>query len=135
MRTDSVKEVINYINNSKSGDAKYYDENGSLIRTEKYFNDNRYDKRSFYWFSVALCFSFILFSKNVNAQLKTDIENLKEKYTKHDLVRWQKELNIDIGLENDNIVITQNSIDEDLFLNESATQYSKESVSYSTFFR
>lgn len=57
-----------------------------------------------------------------------------KKYPNSDLVRLVNEVEIEITLENDQIKIKQTSVEEDLFLNESAFQHSKESVHYSSFY-
>ena len=70
------------------------------------------------------------------AQLTKDWSYYKAKYPKTNVVRLNNELSINIGIEKSgDISITQTSLNEDLFLNEAATQYSKESVSYSTFYK
>ena len=91
---------------------------------------NKDKSNIFHLFLFIAVFLFVLPSV---AQSNTGLTYYKEKYSTDNLIRLHRELNIDIKLENDNILITQTSLDENLFLNESATQYSKESINYSTF--
>jgi len=69
------------------------------------------------------------------SQNKQELINLKKKYPKANLVRLSTEAIIDIKLEKDQLKISQETIDEDLFLNETANLYSKASVNHSTFFQ
>lgn len=78
-------------------------------------------------------FFFFVYSLSGYAQSEFDFNYYKEKYPDKNLVRLKREITINIGLENDEIIISQTSIDETIFLNETATQFSKGSVSYSTF--
>jgi len=59
---------------------------------------------------------------------------LKSKYPDESLVLLSEERLVDIRLENDEIVISQEVIEEDMLLGDNARFASKESVEYSTFF-
>lgn len=91
---------------------------------------NKDKSNNFHVFLFIVVFFFVLTSI---AQSNSGLSFYKEKYSTDNMIRLHQELNIDIRIENDNILITQTSMDENLFLNESATQYSKESINYSTF--
>ncbi len=84
---------------------------------------------------ILFFFSFLVFHLNIYSQLTEKVSHYNEEYPNSNLININKELLINIEIENDSILISQTSFAEDLFLNESATQYSKESVSYSTFFK
>ncbi|MEN8120200.1 MAG: DUF3857 domain-containing protein [Bacteroidota bacterium] len=83
---------------------------------------------------ILISFFFFIALPGV-AQTNIDFTYYKEKYPTDNLVWLNREMVIDIKLENENILITKTTLDKNLFLNETATQYSKESVSYSNFFQ
>ncbi|MEN8138393.1 MAG: transglutaminase-like domain-containing protein [Bacteroidota bacterium] len=69
------------------------------------------------------------------AQSVSGFNHLKKKYPSTNVVRLNREVIIDIAIKDNDIVIEKTSIDENLFLDESATQFSKESIGYSSFFQ
>ena len=81
-------------------------------------------------FAVLCCYTHLS-----TAQKTSNFSYYKATYPKDNLVRLTNQLSIDITIDGDKIAISQTSLDEELFLNESATQYSKESVHYSTFYK
>lgn len=84
---------------------------------------------------IIIFYVVTFFHLSVNAQLSKNVAYFQKKYPRSNIVNTNNELAINIAIENNEILISQTSTTEDLFLNESATQYSKESVSYSTFFQ
>ncbi len=72
---------------------------------------------------------FFCISQNLES-----INNYTAKYPNSDLVRLVNETKIEVFLEDDQIKIKQTSTEENLFLNTSAFQHAKESVSYSSFY-
>ncbi len=91
------------------------------------------DKFNFYKQIISLI--FLISPIYVNAQKDIDFSYLKDKYPAADVVRLNSELHVDISLQNDEIVIEQSLLTRDLFLTEAATQYSKSSVSHSSFYQ
>lgn len=81
---------------------------------------------------TTLCFFF--FFGQIYSQNQNSISEFQKKYSASNLVRTIKEQIVNIELIDDEIVISQSSIEESIYLNESAKQYSEESVSYSSFF-
>lgn len=82
---------------------------------------------------ISICL-FLFLSITIFGQENTDVKKYIKKYPNSDFIRLINESEIDIYLENDKIKIREVTTKEDLYLNESAFQYSKESVSYSSFF-
>lgn len=68
------------------------------------------------------------------AQQSEAFNALKIKYPESSHVRLVEEINISIKLKNDELEIKQHFIEEDLFLDESATYGSKKSIDFSAFF-
>lgn len=77
---------------------------------------------------------FVLFSVVVNAQLSDEYSKYKNKYPNAQLVRLLSERVINIGIEEGEIVITQETTKEDLYLDESAIYHSKQSLDFSSFY-
>lgn len=81
---------------------------------------------------------FLFLSLHITHCLSQSVNDLvyyQEKFKLDKMVKLNKDLKIDISMDGEDIVITRNSVEEDLFLNKAATQFSKESVSYSTFYK
>lgn len=76
----------------------------------------------------------LLFCTTLNSQISSNVDYYKEKYATSNKINLNKENHITISIVNDKIQIVQSISEEDLYLNESATQFSKESVNYSSFF-
>lgn len=68
------------------------------------------------------------------AQQSSEFNTYKEQYPNSHSVRLNQELVIKITLENGKINITQEIIEEDLYLDDAATFGSKKSLNYSSFF-
>tara|TARA_R110002073_G_scaffold313380_2_gene485240 strand:- start:258 stop:2174 length:1917 start_codon:yes stop_codon:yes gene_type:complete len=84
-------------------------------------------KRIFFLFLFTICFT-------ITAQNSQEYEKYKKLYPNATFVRLQQEIVIKIKLKNDQITISKEVFEEDLYLNESANYNSKRSLSYSTFF-
>ncbi|WP_430409121.1 DUF3857 domain-containing protein [Kordia sp.] len=67
-------------------------------------------------------------------QKSSEYTNLKQKYPNADQVTLQEETTIEIKLKKGNLDIIQRFLEEDIYLNESATYKSKRSLSFSSFF-
>lgn len=78
--------------------------------------------------AILLC--FITQAQNTSPLYK----KYKEKYPDEYSVKLLDEKNIDISLKNGEVLITQDIIEEKLYLDVAATYQSKESINYSTFF-
>lgn len=70
----------------------------------------------------------------VKAQKSPVYELYKTKYPNAHAVRLLEERKIDISLKDDEILITQDILEEDLYLDQAATYGSKRSINYSSFF-
>ncbi len=68
------------------------------------------------------------------AQQSEEFNLYKKMYPDARMVRLNQETIINIALENDDISITQEFIEEDLYLNDAATMGSKKSLNFSSFF-
>lgn len=79
---------------------------------------------------VVLIFSI----SEVSAQYSSDFDTYSKLYSDASRVRLQQETIIRIEADKDDIKITQEFLEEDLFLNESATYNSKNRLSFSSFF-
>lgn len=80
---------------------------------------------------TTLLFSTLLFSQ---VQYPDEFHALKTKYPESSFVRLVDEVNISIRLKNNDLEIKQHFIEEDLFLDESATYGSKKALDFSSFF-
>lgn len=67
-------------------------------------------------------------------QKSATYNSFKQKYPNADQVTLQEETTIEIKLKKGNLAITQRFLEEDLYLNESATYKSKRSLNFSSFF-
>lgn len=77
---------------------------------------------------------FGMFSTVINAQLSEEYSKYKRKYPNAQLARLISERVINIGIEEGEIVITQETTKEDLYLDESAIYHSKQSLDFSSFY-
>ena len=76
----------------------------------------------------------LLLTLNLSAQQSSEYKVYKEQYPDSHSVRLNQETLIRISLKNDEIGITQEILEEDLYLDEAATYGSKEALSFSSFF-
>ncbi len=70
----------------------------------------------------------------IKAQKSPVYELYKQKYPDAHAVRLLEERKIDISLKDNEILITQDILEEDLYLDKAATYGSKRSINYSSFF-
>jgi hypothetical protein len=77
---------------------------------------------------------FVCSISEIKAQYSSDFYAYSKLYPEATRVRLQQETVITIESNNDEIKITQEFLEEDLFLNESATYNSKNRLSFSSFF-
>lgn len=94
----------------------------------------QYIKQSSFFkaFFIVIIFSY---SIEINAQeFPKEFHSLKEKYPESSFIRLMDEVNISVELEDGGLAIKQQFIEEDLFLDESATYGSKKSLDFSSFF-
>ena len=77
---------------------------------------------------------FTSFGVALNAQLSKEYSMYKAKYPNAQLATLISEKIINIGLEEGEIVITQETTKEDLYLDESAIYHSKQSLDFSSFY-
>ena len=85
-----------------------------------------------HYFKVSLVLLFT--TLNFNAQYSEEFLKYSKAYPESSKVRLQQKIEIRIEEKNGQIFIRQNVLEEDLFLNESATYNSKNRLSYSSFF-
>ncbi len=76
----------------------------------------------------------MLVATSAQAQFSEDFQKYKDKYPDASYVVLNKESNIFITIKNGNFDILQENIEENLYLNESATQDSQQSLNFSSFF-
>ncbi|KAA1243230.1 DUF3857 domain-containing protein [Aquimarina sp. RZ0] len=76
-----------------------------------------------------------LISFQMIAQKSKIYEQYRTKYPDAHYVRLQKEKKIDIKLKEDQILITQEILEEDLYLDAAANYGSKRSINYSSFYQ
>ncbi|SRX73406.1 DUF3857 domain-containing protein [Aequorivita antarctica] len=76
----------------------------------------------------------MLVATSAQAQYSDIFQNYKEKYPEASFVRLNQESNLFITIKNGNIDIVEKNVEENLYLNESATQGSKQSLNFSSFF-
>ena len=77
---------------------------------------------------------FFIACINSFSQESEEFNHYKKLYPKASSVRLNQNTTITIKLENENINITQEFIEEDLYLNEGANQNSKKALNFSSFF-
>jgi len=80
---------------------------------------------------ILLVFSSFFF---VQAQYSKEFKALKSKYPEASMIRLLDDIKISIKLKNDVLEIKQSVFEEDLYLDESATYGSKQSLDFSAFF-
>lgn len=80
---------------------------------------------------ISLVLSSFFFAQ---AQYSKEFEALKRKYPEASMVRLLDDIKISIKLKNDVLEIKQSVFEEDLYLDESATYGSKQSLDFSAFF-
>ncbi|WP_420401352.1 DUF3857 domain-containing protein [Flagellimonas sp.] len=68
------------------------------------------------------------------SQISTDYKKYKEQYPNSQSVRLNQEAVLNIGLDKGQFVISQESLEEDIFLYDSAKNDAKQSLSYSSFY-
>ena len=90
----------------------------------------RFLKLHYFKFSLVLLFTTL----NLNAQYSKEFLKYSKAYPESSRVRLQQNIEIRIEENNGQILISQNVLEEDLFLNESATYNSKNRLSFSSFF-
>ena len=86
--------------------------------------------------SISIPFSFLicfLFSISIFSQNTEEVEKYKKMYPNESSVRLKQETIYRLQLEKNEIKITKEVFEQDLFLNENATYNTKRSLSYSTF--
>ena len=91
-----------------------------------------YTKLKFY--KVALVIVGLLGCQTAVAQFAPGFEGYRKQFPNAHSVRLQQITEVGISLVDGEIEITQKVIEEDLYLDESATQNSSRSVSFSSFF-
>jgi Domain of Unknown Function with PDB structure (DUF3857)/Transglutaminase-like superfamily len=86
--------------------------------------------------SIFLGLIFLLFGSifSVHAQYAEEFTLLKNKYPESSFIRLIDEIQISVKIKNDELEIKQQFLEEDLFLDESATYGSKKSLNFSAFF-
>lgn len=76
----------------------------------------------------------LLFSITAQAQYSEIFQQYKQKHPDESRIRLNQESNLFITLDNGKFDILQEHIEEDLYLNEAATQGSQQSLTFSSFF-
>lgn len=76
----------------------------------------------------------ILYSYNSYAQISTDYKKYKQQYPNSQAVRLQQETILNIDFKNGKFIISQESLEEDLYLYNAAKYDAKQSLSYSSFY-
>tara|TARA_R110002167_G_scaffold247308_16_gene452936 strand:- start:3072 stop:4988 length:1917 start_codon:yes stop_codon:yes gene_type:complete len=82
------------------------------------------------WLYIIVCFLGVKSFSQVSSEFK----KYKEENPNSHSVRLNQETTVTIALDNGDFVITQETVEEDLFLDETATSNSKQSLSFSSFF-
>ncbi|WP_046758709.1 DUF3857 domain-containing protein [Kordia jejudonensis] len=93
----------------------------------------KYTKQKYYK-SLQILIVILLSTTVLFGQKSSEYTNLKQKYPNADQVTLQEETIIEIKLKKGNLDITQRFLEEDIYLNESATYKSKRSLNFSSFF-
>ncbi|EAQ43110.1 DUF3857 domain-containing protein [Polaribacter sp. MED152] len=84
--------------------------------------------------SYNVFFLLVISTLNLNAQYSEEFVKYSDVYPEANRVRLQQNIEIRIEENDGKISIKQNILEEDLFLNESATYNSKNRLSFSSFF-
>ena len=95
---------------------------------EKFMNQNNKNKL------LAVIILLLVISLDLNAQYSAEFNAFKLKYPESSLIRLNDELVITVQLKNDALEIKQSFIEEDLYLDETATYGSKRALNFSSFF-
>lgn len=86
-------------------------------------------------FKIQLIFALLVFTGiNLNAQYSELYDKYKSKHPDATLIKLKQETNVVITLDKGVLDITQNNFEENLYLNDAATQVSQKSLSFSSFF-
>lgn len=85
-----------------------------------------------YWWQCSLLFVFGV--TQTFGQTNPESEKYKALYPDDDIVLLSNEIHLKIAYQKDDISVRQTTIEEQLYLSEKASLYSKKSVSYSSFF-
>lgn len=86
-------------------------------------------------FKIQLIFALLVFTViNLNAQYSELYDKYKSKHPDATLIKLKQETNVVITLDKGVLDITQNNFEENLYLNDAATQVSQKSLSFSSFF-
>ncbi len=93
----------------------------------KYINSKRFKL-------VLLQLAMLVTSFSASAQYSQIFNEYKSKHPDAVVVKLNQETNLYISVENGLLDITQKNIEENLYLNDAATQYSQQSLDFSTFF-
>ncbi|NQZ42675.1 MAG: DUF3857 domain-containing protein [Flavobacteriaceae bacterium] len=81
-----------------------------------------------------VCGAFLLGTLGANAQASLDLDGYKTLYPNSQSVRLNQEIQLDIAIEKGRFQISKASVEEDLYLYESAKFDAKQSINYSTFY-
>ena len=92
----------------------------------------KYTRLKIYKSSLISVFLFVVTS--LNAQYSAEFLEYSKLYPEDALIRLQEETVITIAVTEDSLEINQEFLEEDLYLNESATYNSKNTLSFSAFF-
>lgn len=79
-------------------------------------------------------FLLVLFGQTTYSQISSDFRKYKEQYPNSQSVRLNQESVLNIGFDNGQFIISQEFLEEDLYLYESARYDAKQSLSYSSFY-
>lgn len=82
---------------------------------------------------VALAVTLLLFQNGIG-QYSSEVDTYRNLYPNAHSVRLKQYVDVEISLKDGEIEIIQEFVEEDLYLDESATQKSSRSVSFSSFF-
>ncbi|NRR90978.1 transglutaminase domain-containing protein [Winogradskyella undariae] len=92
--------------------------------------NQKQNKTKQFSFIILLVSSFLF----AQAQHSEEFKILKDKYPESTFVRLMDEINISIKLKDNEVEIKQHFIEEDLYLDDTATYGSKKSLDFSSFF-
>ena len=81
-----------------------------------------------------ICILTFFISVNSYSQISTELKRYKEEHPNSHSVRLNQETKITIKLDKGNFIIAEETTGEDLFLDESATYKSEQSLNFSTFY-
>ncbi len=84
--------------------------------------------------STFLYFIFFFFNITVFAQSNSEFLKLQKQYPDSQVLKLINETVVTLSINNGNIDITQEILEENLYMDESATRGSKRSLNYSSFF-